>query len=193
MYEHFLQDDVEHIFTKKELSDTQQLTYLSKKQIKTLYKRFCSLVPDMDDPKNPVIPATYLYLLPELRMNPLRERIIKVFSTQYPDISFDDFLNMMSVYSSRAPLKVKASYAFRLFDFDEDEKLSAKDMRELLNRMKSTKDDAEVILDEDDTTEILRCMFSEADLDSDGFITFTEFEHLVSKSPDFLLSFQIKI
>lgn len=179
-------EDDENTFTAKELDDTQKLTYLSKKQIRTLYKRFCSLEPNMENPKNPVLPGKYLYGLPELKVNPLSDRIIKVFSSQETDITFDDFLEMMSVFSSKAPLKVKTSYAFRIFDFDDDNMLSARDLRELLNRMKSTNH-----LSEEDCTEILNCMFSEADLDTDGFITYPEFEQLVAKSPDFLLSFQI--
>ena len=36
------------------------------------------------------------------------------------DMSFEDFLDMMSVFSEGATRDVKASYAFRIYDFDDD-------------------------------------------------------------------------
>lgn len=177
----------ERAFTEH-IQETKKLMYLSKKQIMKLYKQFCSLKPDLQNPMNPVLPGTYLYRLPELTVNPLKDRIIKVFSTQETDITFDNFLDMMSIFSNEAPLKVKTFYAFRIFDFDDDNMLSEEDLRELLNRLKSSNH-----LSEDDCTEILESVFSEADLDSDGFITYPEFEHLTAKSPDFLHSFHIRM
>ena len=37
--------------------------------------------------------------LPELKVNPFRERICKVFSTNGQGINFEDFLDMSSVFS----------------------------------------------------------------------------------------------
>lgn len=49
-------------------------------------------------------------------MNPFRERICKVFSEDNSgDMSFEDFLDMMSVFSEGATRDVKASYAFRIY------------------------------------------------------------------------------
>ena len=54
--------------------------------------------------------------LEELRVNPFRERICKVFSEDNTgDMSFEDFLDMMSVFSEGATRDVKASYAFRIY------------------------------------------------------------------------------
>lgn len=174
---------------KEHINDTQKLIYLSKKQINKLYKQFCSYEPDMDDPLNPVLPGTYSYLIPELRVNPLKDRIIKVFSMQDPDVTFDSLLDMMSVFSIDAPFELKTHYAFRIIDFDDDNMLSEEDLRELLNRMKPTNH----ALSEEDSTEIIESTFFEADSDADGFITYSEFERLISKSPDFLHSFHIRI
>lgn len=52
----------------------------------------------------------------ELRVNPFNDRICKVFSSSRDgDCTFEDFLDMMSVFSEAAPLTVKAEYAFRIF------------------------------------------------------------------------------
>lgn len=53
---------------------------------------------------------------PELRVNPFGDRICKVFSSSNNgEISFEDFLDMMSVFSDAAPKSVKAEHAFRIF------------------------------------------------------------------------------
>lgn len=53
---------------------------------------------------------------PELRVNPFGDQICKVFSSSNDgDCTFDDFLDMMSVFSDAAPRSVKAEHAFRIF------------------------------------------------------------------------------
>lgn len=53
---------------------------------------------------------------PELRVNPFGDRICKVFSSSNDgDLTFEDFLDMMSVFSDAAPKSVKAEHAFRIF------------------------------------------------------------------------------
>lgn len=53
---------------------------------------------------------------PELSVNPFGERICKIFSSsQDGDCTFEDFLDMMSVFSEMAPKSVKAEHAFRIF------------------------------------------------------------------------------
>lgn len=53
---------------------------------------------------------------PELNVNPFGERICKIFSSsQDGDCTFEDFLDMMSVFSETAPKSFKAEHAFRIF------------------------------------------------------------------------------
>ncbi len=57
---------------------------------------------------------------PELRVNPFGDRICKVFSSSNDgDCTFEDFLDMMSVFSEAAPKSVKAEHAFRIFGIKE--------------------------------------------------------------------------
>lgn len=49
------------------------------------------------------------------------------------DITFEDFLDMMSVFSDNAPKAVKVEYAFRIYDFDNDDMLSSDDLKEVRN------------------------------------------------------------
>lgn len=49
-------------------------------------------------------------------MNPFRDRIVDVFSSGNDgDMTFEDFLDMMSVFSDGAPKNVKVEYAFRIY------------------------------------------------------------------------------
>jgi hypothetical protein len=53
---------------------------------------------------------------PELRVNPFGDRICRIFSSSHDgDCTFEDFLDMMSVFSEEAPKAVKAEHAFRIF------------------------------------------------------------------------------
>ena len=56
----------------------------------------------------------------------------KVFSSDGTgDMTFEDFLDMMSVFSDNAPKNVKVEYAFRIYDFDNDDMLSNSDLEEV--------------------------------------------------------------
>jgi len=46
-------------------------------------------------------------------------------------MTFEDFLDMMSVFSDNAPKSVKVEYAFRIYDFDNDDTLSNSDLTEV--------------------------------------------------------------
>lgn len=66
--------------------------------------------------RNAKLPISKILQYPELRVNPFGDRICKVFSSsQDGDCTFEDFLDMMSVFSDAAPKAVKAEHAFRIF------------------------------------------------------------------------------
>lgn len=50
-------------------------------------------------------------------------------------MSFDEFMNLCSVFSENSPLKVKASWAFMIFDFDDDNQITENDLYELIDRL----------------------------------------------------------
>lgn len=89
----------------------------------------------------------------ELACNPFADRICHVFSSdQTGDCTFEDFLDMMSVFSDQAPKSVKSEHAFRIFDFDGevsnlnvqklnwpsllgDDMLSKNDLKQVIQRL----------------------------------------------------------
>lgn len=57
---------------------------------------------------------------PELKENPFGERLCEVFSTAKDskgqcEMTFEDFIDMVSVLSEGATIQIKADWAFRVF------------------------------------------------------------------------------
>ena len=51
-----------------------------------------------------------------MQVNPFKDRIVDVFSSSGDgDMTFEDFLDMLSVFSDSAPKNVKVEYAFRIY------------------------------------------------------------------------------
>jgi len=178
------------VFTEAELDDYQELTFFSKKEILHVHKRFHLLDPDaVRADKNAQLPMDTILELPELKVNPFKDRICKVFSsTGDGSLKFEDFLDMMSVFSDAAPKSVKAEYAFQIYDFDDDDFISSPDLREVVNRLSG-----EQQLSDADMQQLIDNILEESDLDDDDALSFAEFEHVISKSPDFLNSFRIRL
>ncbi|XP_041484000.1 calcium and integrin-binding family member 2-like [Lytechinus variegatus] len=178
------------VFTEAELDDYQELTFFSKKEILHVHKRFHLLDPEaVRRDKNACLPMDKILELPELKVNPFKDRICKVFSsTDDGSLTFEDFLDMMSVFSDSAPKSMKAEYAFRIYDFDEDDFISSADIREMVNRLTG-----EQQITDDDMQHLINNIFEEADLDDDDALSFAEFEHVISKAPDFMNTFRIRL
>lgn len=182
------------IFTKQELEDYQELTYFTKKEIHHVFKRFKSLVFEDDDDEKEVTKHTKLssdelFNLPELMVNPFKDRIVRVFSSSTDDsMTFEDFLDMMSVFCDHAPLSIKIEYAFRIYDFDEDETIGREDLKQMIDRLTGEK-----TLGESDMEQLINSIMDEADLDNDDALSFAEFEHVMTKNPEFVTSFRIRM
>jgi calcium and integrin-binding protein 1 len=81
------------------------------------HQKFKALAPEkVGHNKNAKLPMTKILQYPELRVNPFGDRICRIFSSRHDgDCTFEDFLDMMSVFSDGAPKAVKAEHAFRIF------------------------------------------------------------------------------
>ena len=59
---------------------------------------------------------TFLTKVNYFQVNPFKDRILRVFSSSGDgSMTFEDFLDMMSVFSDNAPLSIKIEYAFRIY------------------------------------------------------------------------------
>ncbi|XP_009083180.1 PREDICTED: calcium and integrin-binding protein 1 [Acanthisitta chloris] len=104
-------------------------------------------------------------------------------------MSFEDFLDMLSVFSDSATSDVKSNYAFRIFDFDDDGTLDRKDLEQLVNCLTGQSEESR--LSSAEMEQLIQNILEESDIDRDGTINLSEFQHVVSRSPDFASSFKI--
>jgi len=63
---------------------------------------------------------------PELKENPFRKRICKVFSVDdnSGNLTFDQFVNLFSVFSEKAPREMKVQFAFKIYGNSSNSLLS---------------------------------------------------------------------
>lgn len=99
-------------------------------------------------------------------------------------LKFEDFLDMCSVFSPKAPLHLKLRVAFYIFDKDNDGRLDKEDIDYVISRMV----DHHMVSDQDDPQSIQAArdrLFREADIDQSGYLSLKEFEKLSERIPDF--------
>ncbi|XP_002730829.1 calcium and integrin-binding family member 2-like [Saccoglossus kowalevskii] len=184
----------ESVFTQEQLDIYQDCTYFTRKEILRLFKRFHCLNPEVvpKDMKNEEdsfkVPYEDIVRMPELQENPFKRRICEVFSECGDgSLSFDDFLDMMSMFSESAPSDLKAYYAFLIYDFDNDKYLGPYDLEQTLKCI--CRDE----LKQEEINVIVKQVLIEADVDQDGKLSYIEFEHVISRAPDFLSMFHIRL
>uniref|UniRef100_A0A8C0CDF9 Calcium and integrin-binding protein 1 n=1 Tax=Balaenoptera musculus TaxID=9771 RepID=A0A8C0CDF9_BALMU len=125
--------------SKELLVEYQDLTFLTKQEILLAHRRFCELLPQehrsVEESLQARVSLEQILSLPELKANPFKERICRVFSTSptRDSLSFEDFLDLLSVFSDTATPDIKSHYAFRIFDFDDDGTLNREDLSQLVN------------------------------------------------------------
>ncbi|XP_055970097.1 calcium and integrin-binding family member 2 isoform X3 [Sorex fumeus] len=130
--------------------------------------------------------ASHLHTVPQ--ENPFKERIVEAFSEEGDgNLTFNDFVDMFSVLCESAPRDLKASYAFKIYDFNTDNFICKEDLERTLARLTKSE------LDEDEVVMVCDKVIEEADLDGDGKLGFADFEDMIAKAPDFLSTFHIRI
>lgn len=176
--------------SKAELEDYKELTYLTEREIQCAFTRFRNLNPKvLNKDKHARISTNKIKRMPEFQNNPFSERICDVFCSEDDHCwSFEDFLDMASVFSSSTPDDKKAEYAFNIYDFDGDGLLSERDLTILLNLMKGNNH-----LSDQEIEDIVHKIMVEADIDNDGYLSLGEFKHILMKCPDFSRSFTIML
>lgn len=124
------------LFPRERIEQYCDCTFFTEKDIIRLYKRFSQLDPVKIDRKTADVCTRLSFdeikTIPELKVNPFRERICEVFSTDGYGLNFEDFLDLFSVFSQRAPWNLKTAYAFRIFDFNKDNAICKDDIEQVL-------------------------------------------------------------
>ncbi|XP_063226028.1 calcium and integrin-binding family member 2 [Bacillus rossius redtenbacheri] len=182
-------------FTEQQLEDYQDCTFFTRKEILRVHKKFREMCPELvpkcmtgNEPVAVHIPREKIENLPELRENPFRHRICEVFSHDgRGNMNFEDFLDLLSVFSEQAPRDIKVFYAFKIYDFDGDQHLGPGDLEQTLRLLTGGE------LGPEEAAQVCEKVVEESDMDGDGKLSLMEFEHVITRAPDFLPTFHIRI
>ncbi|XP_042527235.1 calcium and integrin-binding family member 3 [Dipodomys spectabilis] len=181
------------VFTAAQLEEYQDCTFFTKKEIMRLFYRYQDLAPQLvplDYTSGPRVKVPYELIgsMPELKDNPFRQRIAQVFSEEGDGhMTLDDFLDMFSVMSEMAPRDLKAYYAFRIYDFNDDDYICAGDLEQTVRRLTRGE------LSPEEVRLVCEKVLDEADGDHDGRLSLEDFQNMILRAPDFLSTFHIRI
>ncbi|KAI9187948.1 Calcium and integrin-binding member 3 [Blastocladiella emersonii ATCC 22665] len=170
------------VFSEEEFEWFEENTFFRRSEIMRIYRYFERLTGGTKEMSKDEFVA-----IPELQINPFRMRIAEVFSNEQGIIEFEDFLDFLSVFSEEATRDVKSFYAFRIYDFDEDDQLGFADVRQTVECQVGDN------LSEEEIETIVAKVFAEADIDGDEKLSFVEFDHVIARCPDFINTFKIRI
>ncbi|KAK5647582.1 hypothetical protein RI129_002474 [Pyrocoelia pectoralis] len=177
--------------SEEQLEEYLQLTYLSRNDILILLKKIMTINPCHEN-LNPNYRFQFeaiVELLPQLKYNPFRDRLLRVFSSEQDDLlSFEDVLDLCSVMSENCPYEVKARWAFHIYDFNEDGSIDGEDIEIIIGRLTNGKINNDV-----DKKHIVQVLLEAINLQKNGSINQLEFEHAIGKMPDFVSTFSFKI
>ncbi|XP_072356676.1 calcium and integrin-binding family member 4-like [Scyliorhinus torazame] len=163
------------------------LTFLTTIEIQHVHQKFMQLAGEVTDFKTQVITSAQVSSIPAIQVNPFKDQICKVFSWNKEGLfSFDEFLEMMSVFSENASLSVKADYAFRIYDLNGNDYIDQEDIRNIILRLTYG------MMDETNISVLIHYILDEGDLNNDGMLSFSEFKNVIERSPDFQKSFTIR-
>ncbi|EZA57860.1 Calcium and integrin-binding protein [Ooceraea biroi] len=140
----------EDTLSEEAIDEYLKLTYLSRGEIRQIYKL-------LDDLEPGILKQNLHYrfsteqidkILPQIRCNPFRDAIYKVFSAERDGrLSFEDILDLCSAFSANCPQGVRAAWAFEIFDFDGDNQVSLDDLIETVQRLTGMDERGQVRID----------------------------------------------
>ncbi|KAG1685290.1 Calcineurin B protein 1 [Nymphon striatum] len=158
-----------------EINEIKLETGFSSSQIERLYSRYTSL----DKADNGTLSREDFLRIPELAINPLGDRIVHAFFTSNLDdhINFRQFIRILSHFRPiRKDKEInlnsredKLRFAFKMYDLDDDGKISREELLAVLHMMVGANISEEQLLSIVDRT-IVEC-----DHDRDDMISFDEF------------------
>lgn len=108
-----------HLFSFR----SKDCTFFTRKEILRVHKHYRAMRPDLvpkkmtDGQASSVrVPRQDIEQLDELRENPFKQRICESFSRDgLGHLTFEDFLDLLSVFSEQAPREIKVFYAFKIY------------------------------------------------------------------------------
>lgn len=145
----------------------QQKTGFSDGKLSDLYQRFT----DLDLNGDGYITRSTFYDIPDLQNNPLCDKIIDEIMDGRQTLSFDQFLEKLSIFQRNQNEENKLLLLFKMNDLDQDGYINTRDVYYTLQQL----------LDNDNSEMVFRMsekIMSEIDHTDNGFITFDDFKEI---------------
>merc|ERR1712212_811676 len=170
----------------EEIEAITEETGFTKQQIERLYARFSSL----DKQSHGYLTREDFLRIPELAINPLGDRIVHAFffESRNGDDDKVDFKDFVRVLAHFRPIKKNAEknklntrmeklhFAFRMYDLDDDQKISKEELLAVLTMMVGANISTEQLIS------IAERTIMEADTDKDDLISFEEFAKVLERT-----------
>lgn len=119
------------------------------------------------------------------------DRIFRVFDKDEDDmISFEEFIECLSVLSSKASQSDKLKLSFQIYDLDGDNMISVSD---LTSALASTLRENDIIIERKEIDDIVAHTMDEVCPDVTGKISLIEYEDLVAQRPQMLSRLNLNI
>lgn len=113
--------------------------------------------------------------------------MVSIYSSAYNHECSGIIIAVLYQHFVEAPWELKASYAFKIFDFNKDAFICANNLEKLLAII--TGDG----LSNEEITDIVERVMNEADIGQNGKLAYPEFEHVISRAPDFINLFRMSV
>lgn len=172
------------------------LTYFSRKDIIRLFEKFYRINPTVvkSNPFTARLPAADVFnTIHELKFNPFQQRLAFVFSSQKDGcFSFDDFVDLASAFCEKSPSNVRASFAFKIYDFDNDGLLTASDLGRLIDDLTCAAENTSKLPPEERDA-VVGYILDEAGMEGNDAISEADFQLIIKKLPDFATSFKLLV
>lgn len=173
--------------TPAEIDELCACTSLRPHEVVAVHAKYVQLKPD----GNGRVSRAALELMPELAANPLRQPLLAVFSTAADgSLDFLEVVDLFSAMAKAAPLDVKLSVAFRMYDLDGDGFIGRSDVRGVIELIAPQ---SSALLTEDEVHAIVARVLAEGDVDGNEKISPTEFTKLLRRVPDFRKKFVMSV
>ncbi|KAK4774219.1 hypothetical protein SAY87_029238 [Trapa incisa] len=140
----------------------------SQQEIVSLYQRFCQL----DRNGGGFILTDEFLTVPEFAVNPLSQRLLRMLNS----LNFKEFVAFLSAFSPRVPLQQKIEFIFKLYDSDNNGKVTFHDMLDVLRDLTGQ------FISEQQREQVLTRVLEEAGYTKDSMLVLSDFVKILGSS-----------
>lgn len=114
------------MLTQYDIEDVEEHcgALFSQREIVSLYERFCQL----DRNGKGFISADEFLSVPEFAVNTLSQRLLRMLD----GLNFKDFVALLSAFSTKASLRHKGEFIFKVYDADGNGRVKRSDILEVI-------------------------------------------------------------